>query len=79
MLSPEKRSEMYDEQYNILKRKFLARKERREQQLQHEKQEVIKEGQALARKCLAKEMGCSLDELDMEDEDLGFPLHSSGQ
>ena len=38
---------------------------------------MIKEGKALARKHLAKEMGCSLEELDIDDEDLGFPLQSS--
>ena len=78
MLSPEKKSEIIAEQYNILKRKYLARKAKREEQLQHEKEEAIKEGQMLAKQCLAKELGCSVEDLEMEDEDFGFPLHSSG-
>ena len=31
----------------------------------------------MAKQRLAEEMGCSLEELESDDEDLGFPLQSS--
>ena len=77
ILSPEKWSEIYDEQYNILKRKLLAQKAKKEKQLQKEHEEAIKEGKCMAKQRLAEEMGCSLEELESDDEDLGFPLQSS--